>query len=48
MKGFTRPREAAEWLETHPVDLSLLDIDMPEINGLMLAEKSRGRVPRAR
>ncbi len=37
--GFTRPREALEWLVTHPVDLALLDIDMPEINGLMLAER---------
>ncbi len=35
--GFTRPREALEWHATHPVDLALLDIDMPEINGLMLA-----------
>ena len=45
VKGFTRPREAAEWLETHPVDLSLLDIDMPEINGLMLAEKQKRKYP---
>ena len=37
--GFTRPRDAMEWMETHPVDLALFDIDMPEINGLMLAEK---------
>ena len=37
--GFTRPREALEWLVTHPVDLALLDIDMPEIDGLMLAER---------
>ena len=38
--GFTRPREALEWLEDHPVDLALLDIDMPEISGLMLAEQT--------
>ena len=45
--GFTRPREAMEWLEDHPVDLALLDIDMPEINGLMLAEQLKRRYPDA-
>jgi len=45
--GFFRPREAAQWLETHPVDLALLDIDMPEISGLMLAETVKRRCPDA-
>jgi len=45
--GFTRPRQAAEWLENNPVDLALLDIDMPEINGLMLAEKLKKKYPDA-
>ena len=45
--GFTRPREALEWLESHPVDLALLDIDMPEITGLMLAEQLKRRYPHA-
>ena len=45
--GFTRPREALEWLKTHPIDLALLDIDMPEINGLMLAEQLKRRYPDA-
>ena len=45
--GFTRPREALEWLETHPIDLALLDIDMPDINGLMLAEQLKRRYPDA-
>ena len=45
--GFTRPREALEWLESHPVDLALLDIDMPEINGLMLAERLKRKKPDA-
>ncbi len=45
--GFTRPREALEWLATHPVDLALLDIDMPKINGLMLAEQLKRRYPDA-
>ena len=45
--GFTRPREALEWLEDHPVDLALLDIDMPEISGLMLAEHLKRKYPEA-
>ena len=45
--GFTRPREAMEWLENHPVDLALLDIDMPEISGLMLAEHLKRKRPDA-
>ena len=45
--GFTRPREAMEWLENHPVDLALLDIDMPEISGLMLAEHLKRKCPDA-
>ena len=45
--GFTRPREALEWLEDHPVDLALLDIDMPEISGLMLAEQVKRKYPGA-
>lgn len=45
--GFTRPREALEWLKDHPIDLALLDIDMPENNGLMLAEQLKRRCPDA-
>ena len=45
--GFTRPREALEWMETHPIDLALLDIDMPEISGLMLAERVKRKYPDA-
>ena len=45
--GFTRPREALEWLKNHTIDLALLDIDMPEINGLMLAEQLKRRYPDA-
>ena len=36
-----------EWLENHPVDLALLDIDMPEISGLMLAEQVKRKYPDA-
>ena len=44
--GFTRPREALEWLGTHPADLALLDINMPELNGIALAERIKQRHPR--
>ena len=37
VNGFTEVREALAWLETHPVDIAILDIDMPEMNGISLA-----------
>ncbi|MBR2259430.1 MAG: response regulator [Blautia sp.] len=46
--GFTRPKEALEWMETHSVDLALLDIDMPEISGLMLAQQVKQKYPDAK
>lgn len=45
--GFTRPAEALAWLDAHPVDIALLDIDMPQINGIMLAEKLKRVQPDA-
>lgn len=36
-KGFLSPAEALAWLKDHRADLALLDIDMPEMNGLELA-----------
>ena len=43
--GFTRPKEALAWLESNEVDLALLDIDMPEVNGLDLAKKLKRAHP---
>lgn len=36
-QGFTRAREALDWLEGHPADLAILDINMPEMDGIALA-----------
>ena len=41
IKGFTKSREALEYCENNPTDLALLDINMPDINGITLALKLR-------
>ena len=43
VQGFTSPREALKWMESHPVELAILDIHMPELNGLALAKRIRER-----
>ncbi len=37
--GFTRSGEALGWLRDHAADVCLLDIDMPDMDGLSLANK---------
>ena len=37
VQGFRHAREALEWLREHPADIALLDINMPDMNGLKLA-----------
>lgn len=37
--GFTRAAEALAWAEKNPVDIALLDIDMPGMNGITLGVK---------
>ena len=44
-KGFTKPKEALKWLENNSADIALLDIDMPEMNGLELAAKIKELSP---
>ena len=39
IKGFTNAKKALDWLQNNPADLALLDIDMPDMNGLELALK---------
>ena len=41
VKGFTKSREALEYSESNVTDLALLDINMPDINGITLASKLR-------
>ncbi|MBQ6927226.1 MAG: response regulator [Oscillospiraceae bacterium] len=45
VQGFTRPEEALDWVQDHPADLALLDIDMPDMTGLELARRLRKRHP---
>ena len=35
-KGFTDAVHALDWLGTHPVDLAILDINMPQIDGITI------------
>ena len=44
-EGFSSAREALAWLESNHADLALLDIRMPEMNGLALAEEIKRRWP---
>ena len=37
VNGFTDVYEALEWIRSNPVDIALLDIDMPQMNGITLA-----------
>lgn len=39
VKGFTAVNEALEWIRSNPFDIALLDIDMPEVNGITLAAR---------
>ena len=45
VEGFVSPEEALRWVEQHPVDVALLDIDMPQMNGLALAAAIKERTP---
>ena len=39
VQEFSSAADALEWIGSNPVDIALLDIDMPEMNGIALAKK---------
>lgn len=43
VQGFSRSDDALAWLENNTADVALLDIDMPDMNGLQLAAKIKER-----
>lgn len=43
--GFSRAQEALDWLDSNFADIALLDIDMPDMNGLALAAKIKEKHP---
>lgn len=45
VSGFGSAKEALDFLNTHPVDIVFLDINMPETTGLALAEKIKDIYP---
>ena len=47
VKGFTDAQYALDWLQDHPVELALLDINMPKIDGITLAARIKERYPQA-
>lgn len=42
---FTQPQEALDWLSCNKADIALLDIGMPDMDGLTLAEQIQERYP---
>ena len=41
VRGFTRPQDALNWAKENGVDVAVLDIHMPDMSGLKLAEHLR-------
>ena len=38
-KGFDRAKSALTWIRRHPCDLALLDINLPDMDGITLARR---------
>ena len=45
VKSFVRSGDALAWIESNPIDLALLDIDMPGMNGIALAGAIKEKQP---
>lgn len=45
VEAFSNPLQALEYLKENPVEAAFLDIEMPELNGIILAEKMRELYP---
>ena len=45
VEGFTRAYDALERMDEYMAEIALLDIDMPEMDGIMLASKMREKNP---
>ena len=44
-KGFLKPLDALEWMDTNKADLAILDINMPRMNGIELAMEIKKKSP---